>query len=142
MILESNDAQNYWRAIKVIYIYRVEKMCFFTIHCNHSLVYIAVRDLQSPQRNASMQSLLLASNFFSKLSRMLVMRVCESNCLLNNRVYNSLLYYWVLRKCVFFLPPIVSSRGRQKAKNSTHTVYTVPTYSVMECYGMLSLKYF
>ena len=26
-----------------------EKMCFFTIHCNHFLAYIAVRDLQSSQ---------------------------------------------------------------------------------------------
>ena len=38
-----------------------EKMCFFfTIHCNP---YLAVRDLQSSQRNASVQSLLLAGNF-------------------------------------------------------------------------------
>ena len=35
---------------------------FFTIHCNPSLVYVAVRDLQSSQRNASVQSLLLAGN--------------------------------------------------------------------------------
>ena len=40
-----------------------EKLCFFTIHCNPSLAYIAVRDLQSSQRNASVQSLLLAGNF-------------------------------------------------------------------------------
>ena len=38
-------------------------MCFFTIHCNPSLANIAVRDLQSSQRNASVQSLLLAGNF-------------------------------------------------------------------------------
>ena len=36
---------------------------FFTIHGNPSLAYIAVRDLQSSQRNASVQSLLLVSNF-------------------------------------------------------------------------------
>ena len=36
---------------------------FFTIHCNPSLAFIAVRDLQSSQRNASVQSLLLAANF-------------------------------------------------------------------------------
>ena len=36
---------------------------FFTIHCNPSLAFIAVRDLQSFQRNASVQSLLLAGNF-------------------------------------------------------------------------------
>ena len=40
-----------------------EKLCFFTIHCNLSLSYIAVRNLQSSQRNASVQSLLLAGNF-------------------------------------------------------------------------------
>ena len=40
-----------------------EKLCFSTIHCNPSLAYIAVRDLQSTQRNASVQSLLLAGNF-------------------------------------------------------------------------------
>ena len=46
-------------------IYRVfRKNCvFFTIHCNPSLAYIAVRDLRSSQRNASVQSLLLAGNF-------------------------------------------------------------------------------
>ena len=42
----------------------LEKLCFFTIHCNPSLAYIAVRDLQSSQHNASVQSLLLAGNFF------------------------------------------------------------------------------
>ena len=42
-----------------------EILCFFTIHCNPSLVYIAaVRDLQSSQRNAGVQSLLLPGNFF------------------------------------------------------------------------------
>ena len=40
-----------------------EKMCFFTIHCNLSLAYIAVRDFQSSQLNASVQSLLLAGKF-------------------------------------------------------------------------------
>ena len=40
-----------------------EKVCFFTIHCNPSLAYIAVSDLQSSQRNASVQLLLLAGNF-------------------------------------------------------------------------------
>ena len=35
-----------------------EKLWFFTIHCNPSLTYIAVRDLQSSQRNASVQALL------------------------------------------------------------------------------------
>ena len=37
---------------------------FFTIHCYPFLAYIAVKDLQSSQRNASVQSLLLAGNFF------------------------------------------------------------------------------
>ena len=36
---------------------------FFTIHCNPSLAYIAVRDFQSSQCNASVQSLPLAGNF-------------------------------------------------------------------------------
>ena len=41
-----------------------EKLCFFPIHCNPSLAYIAVRDLQSSQRNASVQSLLLLAGIF------------------------------------------------------------------------------
>ena len=32
--------------------------------CNPSIAYIAVRDLQSSQRNASVKSLLLAGNIF------------------------------------------------------------------------------
>ena len=41
-----------------------EKLCFFSINCTPSrLAYIAVRDLQSSQRIASVQSLLLAGNF-------------------------------------------------------------------------------
>ena len=52
------------QAIEDNYIQGVqEKLCFFTIHCSPSLDYIAVRDLQSSQRNASVQSLLLAGNF-------------------------------------------------------------------------------
>ena len=39
------------------------KIVFFSIHCNPSLAFIAVRDLQSSQHNASVQSLLLAGNF-------------------------------------------------------------------------------
>ena len=43
----------------------IQKNCIFlTIHCNASLAYITVRDLLSSQRNASVQSLLLANNFF------------------------------------------------------------------------------
>ena len=43
-------------------LFRVfRKNCvFFKIHCNPSLAYIAVRDHQSSQHNASVQSLLLA----------------------------------------------------------------------------------
>ena len=41
------------------------KMSFFTIHCNPFLAYLAVRDLQSSQRNASVQSLLLAGIFLN-----------------------------------------------------------------------------
>ena len=40
-----------------------EKKCFFTIYCNPSLAYIAVRDLQSSHRKANVQSLPLAGNF-------------------------------------------------------------------------------
>ena len=40
-----------------------KKLCFFTIHCNPCLAYIAVRDHQSSQRNESVQSLLLAGSF-------------------------------------------------------------------------------
>ena len=48
-----------------IYVQGVqEKLCFFTINCNPSLAYNALRDLQSCQRNASVQSLLLTVNFF------------------------------------------------------------------------------
>ena len=39
------------------------KIVFFTIHFNPFLAYIAVRDLQSSQRNASVKSLLFASIF-------------------------------------------------------------------------------
>ena len=48
----------------ILSIYRVfRKNCvFFTIHCNPSLAYIAVRDLQGSHRNASVQSLLLAGD--------------------------------------------------------------------------------
>ena len=47
--------------------YRVfRKNVFFTIHCNPSIANIAVRDLQSSQRNARVQSLLLAGNFFEQ----------------------------------------------------------------------------
>jgi len=47
-----------------VYIQGVqEKLCFFKILCNHSLAFIAVKDLQSSHRNASVQSLQLAGNF-------------------------------------------------------------------------------
>ena len=51
-----------------------EKLCFFTIHCNPSLAYIALRDLQSSRRNASVQSLLLAGNFLYNHSSRLLAR--------------------------------------------------------------------
>ena len=40
-----------------------DKLCSFIINCKPSLAYIAVRDLQSSQRNVSEQSLLLDGNF-------------------------------------------------------------------------------
>ena len=51
-----------------------EKVCFFKIHCNPSLAYIAVSDLQSSQHNASVQSLLLAGNFLYNHSSRLLAR--------------------------------------------------------------------
>ena len=45
----------------------LRKNCvFFTIHCNPSLAYKALRDLQSSQRKVSVQSLILAGNFLYK----------------------------------------------------------------------------
>ena len=41
-----------------------EKLCFLTINFNPSLACISVRDLQSSQCNASVQSFLLAGQFF------------------------------------------------------------------------------
>ena len=40
-----------------------EKLCFFHNSLQPPLAYIVVRDLQSSQRIASVQSLLLAGNF-------------------------------------------------------------------------------
>ena len=56
-----------------------ENLCFFTIHCNPSLAYIVVRDLQSSQRDASVQPLIpLASNFCTtNSSRVLAQLVRE-----------------------------------------------------------------
>ena len=48
----------------ILFMYRVFMKIFFSIHCNPSLAYIAVRDLRSSQHNASVQSLLLAGNFW------------------------------------------------------------------------------
>ena len=51
-----------------------EKLCIFTIHCNPFLAYIAVRDLQSSRRNASVQSLLLAGHFCTNNSSRVLAR--------------------------------------------------------------------
>ena len=53
----------YWYRNMIMYRVFRKKGVFFTNHCNPSLAYIAVRDLQSSQRNASVQSLLFAGNF-------------------------------------------------------------------------------
>ena len=46
----------------MLYIQGVqEKLCFFTIHCNPSLTYIAIRDPKRSQRNASVQSQPIAT---------------------------------------------------------------------------------
>ena len=50
-----------WEARSFLYLQGVqERLYFFTIHCNP---FLSVRDLHSSQRNASVQSLLLAGNF-------------------------------------------------------------------------------
>ena len=57
----------FYRLSNALYVtYRLfwKKCVFFTIHWNSFLAYIAVIDLQSSQRNASVQSLILAGNFF------------------------------------------------------------------------------
>ena len=59
----SADIENILFETDIRYHWVQEKLCFFTLHCNPSLAYIAVRDLQSSQCNASVQSLLLAGNF-------------------------------------------------------------------------------
>ena len=43
-----------------------EKLCFFKIHCNPSLAYIAVRGLQSSQRNTSAGEGKVANTIFNK----------------------------------------------------------------------------
>ena len=55
----------FYRLSNALYVtYRLfwKKCVFSTIHCNPS--YIAVIDLQSSQRNASVQSLILPGNFY------------------------------------------------------------------------------
>ena len=56
----------------VLYTYDIkgvqEKLCSFTIHCNPSLAYIVVRDLQCFQRIASVESLLLAAFFVQPIA--------------------------------------------------------------------------
>ena len=57
----------FYRLSNALYVtYRLfwKKCVFFTIHWNSFLAYIAVIDLKSSQRNASVQSLILAGNFF------------------------------------------------------------------------------
>ena len=47
-----------------------ERFCSFTIHCNLSFAYIAVRDLQSSQRNASVRTFTPIGWYF----------FCTTNC--------------------------------------------------------------
>ena len=63
--MKASDLSTQLFLVFCVFKYRVfRKNCvFFTIQCNPSLAYIAVRELQSSQRNASVQSLLLAGNF-------------------------------------------------------------------------------
>ena len=44
----------------------IKNYVFLTIHYNPTLAYIGVRDIYSSQRNASVQSLLLAGNYLYK----------------------------------------------------------------------------
>ena len=54
-----------------------EKLCFFTIHCNHSLAYIAVRDLQSSQRNVYHHPYLLIECWRGRGGK--IARILEKN---------------------------------------------------------------
>ena len=65
-----------------------EKLCLFTIHCNPSVAYITVRDLQSSQRNACVQSLLLAGNFLYNVGIVMSPSMFSSS----NGVYYVLIY--------------------------------------------------
>ena len=59
-----------------------EKLCFFIIFCNPSIAYIAVRALQSSQRNVSVQSLLLVIFCTPNSSRVLARerwQTCENS---------------------------------------------------------------
>ena len=60
------------RHISTILLYRVFRKIVGFFH--NSLAYIAVRDLLSSQRNVSVQSLLLASNFFTTNSSRVLAR--------------------------------------------------------------------
>ena len=62
-------------------------MCFFTIHCNPSLPYIAVRDLQ---RNASVKSLLLVFFCTTNSSRVLAREMWQTfeNSWKKNTIFN------------------------------------------------------
>ena len=51
-----------------------EKLFFSSVHCDPSLAYLAVRDLQSSKRNGSVQSPLLAGNFCTTNSNRVLAR--------------------------------------------------------------------
>ena len=65
----------------------LRKNCvFFPIHCNLSLAYIAVRDLQSSQSNASVQSLRFVQPIAAEYWRMRggkLSRIFEKNTVFN-----------------------------------------------------------
>ena len=62
-----------------------EKLCFLHNHCNPFLAYINVRDLQSSQRNASVQSSLvstlnqLINQFRESKNKMCIFELIYSN---------------------------------------------------------------
>ena len=69
-----------------------EKSCFFTIHCNPSLAYIAVGHLQSPQCNPSVYSHSYWLVFFSQpisaeCGRGRLLRIIEKTQYLMNTLY-------------------------------------------------------
>ena len=110
-----------------------EKLCFSTIHCNPSLAYIALRDLQSSQRNGVYSySLLLAGSFCAtNSSRLLERERCQTfenyrkkNTKINKHpVHNDCETIWnEYRKTTYQLSPI----QRESKKRNTLMMIVLP----------------